>query len=117
MVLGNKDEKSFGIHINTVKIKNSNKVDKNLTFKNTLLNFAEEHHTNFIIRKYLTIEETKLLASAFINSQFNYAPLIWMFENKSSIDKILKIHKRALEIVYDVHDESYENLLNRSDDN
>ena len=40
MVLGNKDERSFNIHINNVKIKSSNKVtllgikiDKNLTFK------------------------------------------------------------------------------------
>ena len=40
MVLGNKDEISFNIHVNNVKIKNSNevtllriKIDKNLTFK------------------------------------------------------------------------------------
>ena len=39
-----------------------------------------------------------------------------MFSNKSLIDKILKIHKRTLQIAYDVYDESYENLLNRSDD-
>ena len=39
-----------------------------------------------------------------------------MFGNKSSIEKILKIHKRTLQIVYDVYDESYQKLLNRSDD-
>ena len=39
-----------------------------------------------------------------------------MFANKSSIDKILKIHKRTLQIIYNVYYESYENLLNRSDD-
>ena len=39
-----------------------------------------------------------------------------MFPNKCSIDKILKIHKRTLQIVNGVYDESYENLLNRSDD-
>ena len=56
MVLGNEDERSFNIHINNVQIKNSNeitllgiKIDKNLTFKNTLVNFAEEHRTNFIL--------------------------------------------------------------------
>ena len=46
----------------------------------------------------------------------NYVLLIWMFANKSLIDKILKIHKRTLQTVYDVYDESYENLLNKSDD-
>ena len=50
-----------------------------------------------------------------MNSQFKYVPLIWMFANKYSIDKILKIYKRALQIVYEVYDETYENLLNRSD--
>ena len=39
-----------------------------------------------------------------------------MFANKPSIDKILKIHKITLQIVYDVYNESYENLLNRTDD-
>ena len=39
-----------------------------------------------------------------------------MFANTSAIDKILKIHKRAFQIVYDVYDESCENFLNRSDD-
>ena len=40
---------------------------------------------------------------------------MWMFGNKSSIDKILKIYKRTLQIVYYVYVESYENLLSRSD--
>ena len=39
-----------------------------------------------------------------------------MFANKSSIDKILKVRKRTFQIVYDVYDESYENLLNTSGD-
>ena len=127
MVLGSKNERSFNIHINNVQIKNSNKVtlrgikiDKNLTFKKHISELcrraSHKLHSLRRIRKYLTVEKAKLLANAFINSQFNYAPLIWMFANKCSIDKILKIHKRTLQIVYDVYDESYENLLNRSDD-
>ena len=72
----------------------------------------------YLIRKYLTGEKAKILANAFINSQCTYAPQIWMFANKCSIDKNLKIHKRKLQIVYDTCDESYENenFLNRSDD-
>ena len=56
MVLGNKNERSFNIHINNVQIKNSNevtllgiKIDKNLTLKNALVNLADEHRTNFIL--------------------------------------------------------------------
>ena len=116
MVLGSKDERSFNIHINHVQIKNSNevtllgiKIDKNLTFKKHISELcrraSHKLHSLRRIRKYLTVEKAKLLANAFINSQFNYAPLIWMFANKCSIDKILKIHKRTLQIVYDVYDE------------
>ena len=127
MVLGNKNDRSFNIHINNVKIKDSNevtlletKIDKNLTFKKHISEFCRRAsyklHTLRRIRKYLTAEKAKSLANDFINSQFNYALLIWMFANKSSIDKTLRIHKGTLQTVYDVYDESYENLLNRSDD-
>ena len=36
-----------------------------------------------------------------INSQFVYAPLIWMFAGKSSINKICKIHFKTLQVDYD----------------
>ena len=109
MILGNKDERSFNIniHINNVQTKNSNEVtllgiktDKNLTFKNHISELCRRAsyklHTLRRIRKYLTVKKAKLLANAFIKSQFNYAPLIWMFANKCSIDKILKTHKGTL---------------------
>ena len=95
------------------------KIDKNLTFKEHSSELCRRAsyklHTLCKIRKYLTVEKAKLLANALINSQFNYAPLIWLFANKCLIDKILKIPK-TLQIVSDVYDESYENLLNRSGD-
>ena len=37
-----------------------------------------------------------MLANAFINNQFNYAPLVWMFAGKTSINKICKTHHRTL---------------------
>ena len=96
------------------------KIDKNLTFKKYISELCTRAlyklHTLRRTRKCLTVEKAKLLTNVFINSQFNYAPLMWMFANKCSIDRILKIHKRTVKIVYDVYDESYENLLNRSGD-
>ena len=80
MVLGNKTERSFNIHINNVQIKNSNnvtlpgtKTDKNLTFKKHISELCRRAsyklHTLRRIRKYLTVEKVKLLVNAFINSQ------------------------------------------------
>ena len=39
-----------------------------------------------------------------------------MFASKSSIERIRKIHHRTLQVVYGFCDESYENLLIRSND-
>ena len=107
MIIGNKDERPFDINVNNIKIENSRK--KNLTFKKNISKLCRRAlyklHTLRRINKYLTVEKAKLLANVFINSQFNYAPQVWMFANKSSIDKILKIHKRTFQIVYDVYDQ------------
>ena len=65
------------------------------------------------IRKYLTLEKTKLLCNAFINSRFNYASVIWMFGRKKDYLKIEKIQYKALKIIY-ISSESYEELLTRS---
>ena len=125
MAVGNKEKRSFNTHINNNQTKNSNevtllgiKIDKNLTFKKHMSELRRRAsyklHTLRRIRKYLTVEKAILLPNAFMNSQFNYVPLVWTFANKCSIYKILKIRKRILQIVYDIYDESYENLLSRS---
>ena len=53
------------------------------------------------IRRYLSVDKAKLLANAYIDSQFNYAPLIWMFGRKTFINKIGKIHHITVQVVYD----------------
>ena len=63
------------------------------------------------IRRYLSVNKARLLANAFIDSQFNYALLIWMFAGKTLINKICKIHHRTLQAVYDDFDKSYDELL------
>ena len=65
------------------------------------------------IRKYLTTAKTKLLYSAFMNSQFSYASIIWMFCHKKNYLKIKKNQYKDLKIVYNSN-ESYEELLLRN---
>ena len=66
------------------------------------------------IRNYLTIKKAELPVNAYINSQFTYAPFIWMFAGKSSIAKICKINFRTLQAVYNLYDKPYHDLLNLS---
>ena len=67
------------------------------------------------IRKYLTPVKARLLYNAFINSQFNYASVIWMFCRKTDYLKIEKIQYKALKIIYNSN-ESYEALLTRNNE-
>ena len=127
MVLGTKEADSFVLNIGKSKTESSTevtllgvKIDKQLKFKSHIEELcrkaAYKLHALRRIRKYLTVEKAKLLANAFINGQFTYAPLIWMFAIKSSISKICKIHLRTLQIVYNNYDKSYQDLLNFSND-
>ena len=50
------------------------------------------------------------IVNAFINCQFLYALIIWMFADKRSISEACKIHFRTLQIVYDIDGISYEKL-------
>ena len=61
--------------------------------------------------RYLSVDKARLLANAFIDSQFNYAPLIWMFAGKTLINKICKIHHRTLQVFDDDFDKLYDGLL------
>ena len=92
-----------------VKIEN-----KHLKFKSHIEELcrkaAYKLHALRRIRKYLKDEKDKLLANAFINIQFTYAPLIWMFPGKSSIAKVFKIHFQTLQTVYNNYDKSHHDL-------
>ena len=50
---------------------------------------------------------------AFIESQFGYCPLVWMFHSRSLNNKINRIHERALKIAYNGKSSSFQNLLEK----
>ena len=50
---------------------------------------------------------------AFIESQFGYCPLIWIFHSRGVNNKINHLHERSLQIVYKDNISSFEDLLKR----
>ena len=52
------------------------------------------------IAHYMDFEKRRSLMKAFVISQFNYCPLIWMFHNRALNNRINEIHERALRLVY-----------------
>ena len=99
MILSDKTCYKHILKINLTCVQSSDDVtllgvmtDKNLTFKKHIDNLVRKAQYKFhalqLIRKFLTIEKAKILGNAFIDSQFNYAPLIWMFCRKTFYSKI-----------------------------
>ena len=121
MILGKKNRNSVKLIMNSTEIEENKKVvllgittDNLLTFNEHVDNLCRtanyKLHALRRIKRYLSLEKAKLLCNAFINSQFNYAPLVWMFCRKKQYLKIQKIHHKALKVVYNSN-KNYDELL------
>ena len=114
MILGDKTCYKHILKINFTNYFLGVMIEKNLTFKKHIDKLVRKAqyklHALRCIRKFFSIEKAKILGNGFIDSQFNYAPLIWMFCRKTLYSKVEKIHHRTLKVVYGM-DNSYKNLL------
>ena len=115
MIPGDQSHHKHILKINSIKVEVSDdalllgiKIDKKLTFKQHIEDLCRKAqykvHALRRKRKVLTIEKTKILGNAFICSQFNYAPLLWMFCRKTLYSKIEKIHHKPLKVIYKSND-------------
>ena len=91
-------------------------IDSKLTF---------EDHINRIYKKasaklnalsrisyYMDPLKRRLLVNAFFTSQFNYCPFTWMFHSRK-LNKINRLYKRCLRLIYNDWIASYEELLDK----
>ena len=51
------------------------------------------------VAKFLPFNKRRILFKAFIEAQFRYCFLVWMFHGMQINDKINKLHERTLRIV------------------
>ena len=65
------------------------------------------------IALYMSIQKRRTLMNAFLKSQFNYCPLIWMCCNRSLNNKIDRLHERSLRIVYSNKTSDFIELLGK----
>ena len=52
------------------------------------------------ISNYMSQNKLRLIMKSFIESQFSYCPLVWMFHNRVLNNRINKLHERGLRLVY-----------------
>jgi hypothetical protein len=62
------------------------------------------------IRHYLDKECKMTIYNSYINSNFNYCSVIWMFSNKCNKDKLERTNKRALRFATAKENLSYESI-------
>ena len=61
--------------------------------------------------KLLSFETRRVIFKSFVECQFKYSPLIWMFHSHHTNNKVNRLHERALRTVYSDYESSFEQLL------
>ena len=94
-------------------------VDKHLKFGKHIEGICKKARSKVTalarLVKIVPMEQKKILMNAFIESQFSYCRLVWMFcWTREHNDKINHIQERGLRIVYDDYTSSFDDLLRRN---
>ena len=78
--------------------------DNEFRFDNYVLNIYSKANQKLSallrMKNFLSLEKKCVLFKAFIESQFEYCPLSWIFHIRKANIKITHIHERALRMVY-----------------
>ena len=124
LVFGNKDDE-VTVNISGSLIKESDEekllgvtLHKTLNFKSHVNNLckkaSQKLHALARVSRYMDKPQLKLTITSFVMSHFSYCPLVWMFHDRKSNNKISKIHERALRIIHKDSISNFEELLIKS---
>ena len=90
-------------------------IDSKLNFKEHIDNIVKTAYYKLYalrrLRKFLTLEKSKILACSMIESQFAYCPLIRMFSSKTDMQRVDKVQYKSLLVVYNNYMATYDELL------
>ena len=92
-------------------------IDSDLKFESYLSSLCKKVGCKITIlckiANFLDFIQKQLLFKVFIESQFSYCPLIWMFCSRKMNRRINSLQERALRIVYNDYTSSYDDLLRK----
>ena len=61
----------------------------------------------------MSFQQGRFLMKLFVEAQFEYCPLVWMFHSREVNRKINHLHERSLCIVYRDYNSSFNDLLKK----
>ena len=83
------------------------KIDRKLSFKNHVSSLckkaSQKLHALARVMNFIDLAKRKRLMKAFITTQLNYCPIIWMFHSRQLNNRTNNIQERALRLVYKDH--------------
>ena len=92
-------------------------IDKNLNFDEHLTNVCRKASQKLSalarVSQILPFYKRKMIMKAFVESQFSYCPLVWVFCSRKMNRKINFIHERALRLVHDDYTSTFADLLEK----
>ena len=95
------------------------KIDNKMTFNDHVSDIctkaSQKLNALSRISNYMTFKQCQTTMKSFILSQFGYCPLVWMFHSRKLNNRINRIHKRALRIVYKDNESSFKELLEKDE--
>ena len=90
-------------------------VDSNFTFEKHINELCKKGnqklHALARCAKYMSTEKRRTLFKAFVVSQFNYCALVCMFHTKELNGRINSLHEKALRLIYQNRNLSFDELL------
>ena len=90
-------------------------IDNKLTFEHHVAGLCQKASNKLYalsrIAPFMDQGKLRYLMRAFINSQYQYCPLAWMFHSRQLRHKIDKIQGRALRVTYQDYEFSFEALM------
>ena len=92
----------------TVQNKFSFEPHLNLVFKKV----SQKLHALARVSKFISKKKLRVIMKAVIMSQLSYCPLVWMCHSRILSNKINKLYERALRLVYDDRQSTFEELFN-----
>ena len=124
MIFGERTNQDVGINIGNRTVNNSQEekllgvlIDSNLNFEKHVSNICRKAGNKLFalsrMSAYLGTNKLRLLMRAFVTSQFQYCPLVWMFHSRKMNNKINRLHERALRIACKDYASSFESLLEK----
>ena len=90
-----------------------NKLDFNEHISKLCKKVSTKLHALARVSNFMGQEKLRLVMKAFMESQFSYCPLVWMFHSRTLNNRINRLHERGLRMVYKDYKLTFNELLRK----